>query len=289
MTEATPSPGGVRELGRFLEIQNLGLNLAFAVAFLLLAANGWPSLWTAFLVVVAFVGARNAGHSFNRWADREFDAKNPRTQRRAIPSGQRSPGSALALAAGNGALLVVAAYLLNPLAFVLAPVALVLIFGYSYTKRVTSLTTPFLGLVQAITPAAAFIAVRGTLPLPCTRRRRRAARLGDRLRNDPQPRGCRERPGARPPVVAGPHRGARLGPSGPAPSCGGPGHARAVRPLPPPAGRVLHRARSDGGTGRGNGPNGGPRTDGAPLPLPVALRDGRTLPGRSGSSAVRYR
>jgi 4-hydroxybenzoate polyprenyltransferase len=166
VTEPAPTPGGVRGLGRFLEIQNLGLNLAFAVAFLLLAAGGLPSWWTALLVVVAFVAARNAGHSFNRWADREYDARNPRTAGRAIPSGERSPGSALALAAAMGGLLLVAAYLLNPLAFVLAPVALLLVFGYSYTKRFTSLTTPFLGLVQAITPAAAFIAVRGTLPLP---------------------------------------------------------------------------------------------------------------------------
>jgi 4-hydroxybenzoate polyprenyltransferase len=161
-----PPAGPVRELGRFLEIQNLGLNLAFAVAFLLLAANGLPSWWVALWVVVAFVAARNAGHSFNRWADRDLDARNPRTAGRAVPAGRRSPTSALTLAAVNGAVLLVAAYLLNPLAFVLAPVALALLFGYSYTKRFTALTTPFLGLVEAITPAAAFIAVRATLPLP---------------------------------------------------------------------------------------------------------------------------
>jgi 4-hydroxybenzoate polyprenyltransferase len=165
VTESVPAPGRLRELGRFLEIQNLGLNLAFAVAFLLLAAHGLPSLWTTVLVVVAFVAARNAGHSFNRWADRELDAKNPRTAQRAIPAGRRSPASALAIAAGSAAVLLVAAYLLNLLAFLLAPVALVLVFGYSYTKRFTALTTPFLGLVQAITPAAAFIAVEGALPL----------------------------------------------------------------------------------------------------------------------------
>jgi len=161
---ASSSPGALRELGRFLEIQNVGLNLPFALAFLLLAARGLPSLWTTFLVVVAFLAARNAGHSFNRWADRDLDAQNPRTRGRAIPAGRRSPASALAIAAGSGVLLVVAAYLLNPLAFVLAPVALALVWGYSFTKRYTALTTPFLGLVEAITPAAAFIAVRGDLP-----------------------------------------------------------------------------------------------------------------------------
>jgi 4-hydroxybenzoate polyprenyltransferase len=155
-----------RELGRFLEIQNLGLNLSFALAFLFLAADGLPTLRTFVLVVIAFVAARNAGHSFNRFADRALDARNPRTQDRLLPSGRASPGFALAIAAASAAVLLVAAYLLNPLAFVLAPVALVAIFGYSYTKRVTSFTTAFLGVVEAITPAAVFIAVQGALPVP---------------------------------------------------------------------------------------------------------------------------
>ena len=157
--------GTARELGRFLEIQNLGLNLPFALAFLFLAARGVPNLVTVFLVVVAFVAARNAGHSFNRWVDRHQDAVNPRTRSRALPSGRTSPGFALGFCAANSAVLFVAAYFLNPLAFLLAPVALVLVLGYSYTKRVTSFTTAFLGLVEAVTPAAVYIAVTGELPL----------------------------------------------------------------------------------------------------------------------------
>jgi 4-hydroxybenzoate polyprenyltransferase len=152
-------------LGRFLEIQNLGLNLPFALAFLFLAARGLPGLEIVLLVIVAFVAARNAGHSFNRWVDRRLDAANPRTRERALPSGRLSPGFALAFCAGNAAVLVAAAYFLNPLAFVLAPVALAVVLGYSYTKRVTTFTTAFLGLVEAITPAAVFIAVRGDLPI----------------------------------------------------------------------------------------------------------------------------
>ncbi len=154
------------ELGRFLEIQTLGLNLPFALAFLFLAARGVPSLWVVVLVVIAFVAARNAGHSFNRWADRTFDARNPRTRDRAVASGRMAPSFALGFALANALIVVVAAYFLNPLAFVLAPVAIALVFGYSYTKRVTSFTTAFLGLVQAVTPAAVFIAVTGTLALP---------------------------------------------------------------------------------------------------------------------------
>ncbi|HEV2166224.1 MAG TPA: UbiA family prenyltransferase [Thermoplasmata archaeon] len=161
---APPDRGTASELGRFLEIQNLGLNLSFALAFLVLAARGLPNLWTFALVVVAFVAARNAGHSFNRWADREQDRLNPRTQGRALVTGRFSPGFSLALTAGNAAVLIVAAGLLNPLALALAPVALALILGYSYTKRLGWGTTVYLGLVESITPAAAFVAVRGALP-----------------------------------------------------------------------------------------------------------------------------
>ncbi len=161
---APGTDGPARELGRFLEIQNLGLNLPFALAFLLLAARGLPSLLTVALVVVAFVAARNAGHSFNRYADRRLDALNPRTQDRALVTGRHSPAFALGVCAANSAVLVAAAYLLNPLAFLLAPVALAAVLGYSYTKRRTALTTAFLGLVEAITPAAVYIAVTGTLP-----------------------------------------------------------------------------------------------------------------------------
>ena len=165
MTEnAPPTPGPARSLGRFLEIQTLGLNLAFALAFLLLASNGRPSPWSLLWIVVAFLAARNAGHSFNRWTDRHLDAANPRTQDRALVTGRLSSSFALTFCAANCALLLLAAYLLNPLAFVLAPVALVLVLGYSYTKRVTSFTTAFLGLVQAITPAAVYIAITGALP-----------------------------------------------------------------------------------------------------------------------------
>lgn len=168
MSERVSAFGRIRELGKFLEIQNLALNLPFGLAFLLVAAGGLPSARTTALVVVAFVAARNAGHSFNRWADRDFDARNPRTQGRALVTGRTSPAFALTFAGANGAVLVAAAYLLNLLSFLLAPLALLAIFGYSYTKRSTSLTTVALGVVEAITPGAVFIAVTGTLPLAAT-------------------------------------------------------------------------------------------------------------------------
>ncbi|MCI4349699.1 MAG: UbiA family prenyltransferase, partial [Thermoplasmata archaeon] len=80
----------IRELAPFLEIQNLGLNLPFALGFLLIAAHGVPSVRVLALAAVAFVAARNAGHSFNRWADRDLDRANPRTQGRALVTGRFS-------------------------------------------------------------------------------------------------------------------------------------------------------------------------------------------------------
>lgn len=166
MNAPPPAPSGwARELGRFLEIQNLGLNLPFALAFLFAAAHGLPRWQTFVLVVIAVVAARNAGHAFNRWTDRTLDAQNPRTQDRALVTGRLSPGFALGVTVASSAVLVVAAGFLNPLSLALSPVALALIFGYSYTKRYTSFTTLFLGLVQALIPAGVFIAVTGTLPL----------------------------------------------------------------------------------------------------------------------------
>ena len=160
----SPAPRSWGELGRFLEIQNLGLNVPFALAFLLVAAGGLPRPLPFALVVVAFVAARNAGHAFNRWVDRRLDAANPRTAGRALPAGRLSPAFALGVTAASSGVVVLCAALLNPLALLLAPVALALVLGYSYTKRFSALTTPFLGLVESITPAAAFVAIDGRFP-----------------------------------------------------------------------------------------------------------------------------
>ena len=163
---SAPSPeGALRRLGRFLEIQNLGLNLPFAVAFLIAASGGWPTVRDTVLILVAFVAARNAGHSFNRWADRDVDARNPRTQGRLLVTRPGAARLALAFAAANAILLVVCAALLSPLALALVPVAVLLVLGYSYTKRFTAATTVFLGLVEAVTPAGVYAGVQDALPL----------------------------------------------------------------------------------------------------------------------------
>jgi 4-hydroxybenzoate polyprenyltransferase len=156
--------GRAATIGRFLEIQNLGLNLPFALAFLLTASGGWPSARNALLVVLAFIAARNAGHSFNRYADRDVDAKNPRTSSRLLVESPSSGRYALAFAGANTVVLVACAALLSLLALALVPLAILLVLGYSYTKRFTSLTTIFLGLVEGITPAAVYAGITDSIP-----------------------------------------------------------------------------------------------------------------------------
>lgn len=114
-------------------------------------------------IVVCMVLARNAAMGFNRWADRKFDAANPRTAAREIPSGAISPRAALAFVVINSVLFIVAAAWINKLAFALSPVALAVILGYSLCKRFTSWPHLVLGAALAIAPAGAYIAVLGRL------------------------------------------------------------------------------------------------------------------------------
>jgi 4-hydroxybenzoate polyprenyltransferase len=99
----------------------------------------------------------------NRYADRDLDALNPRTRERALPRGLISPGQVLALVGGSFTLLLLAAYNLNPLCLALAPLAIVVLAGYSYTKRFTTLSHLILGLCLAFAPIGAWIAVAGRL------------------------------------------------------------------------------------------------------------------------------
>ena len=141
--------------------------LPFAFLGMLLAAEGWPSWRTVFWIVVAMVGARSAAMGFNRLADRTIDAANPRTASRALPAGLLTPGFVLLFVLASAALLVLAAWRLNPLALALAPLALLILFGYSYTKRFTWASHLILGLSLSGAPLGAWIAVRGDVaPTP---------------------------------------------------------------------------------------------------------------------------
>jgi 4-hydroxybenzoate polyprenyltransferase len=103
---------------------------------------------------------------FNRWADRDIDSENPRTKTRALPLGLVTPAQVLAFIVVSSGLLVLAAYMLNPLSFTLAPVALAIVFFYSYTKRFTFLSHAFLGLAISGAPMGAWIAVTGRFEFP---------------------------------------------------------------------------------------------------------------------------
>ena len=137
--------------------------LPFALTGALLAAHGVPSLSTLGWILVAMVTARSAAMAFNRWADASLDAANPRTSGRAIPSGQLSSGFVLTFTALMAGAFIFAASRLNPLTLWLSPVALAVLLGYSYMKRLTRWTHLVLGLALGIAPSAAWIAVRGSL------------------------------------------------------------------------------------------------------------------------------
>lgn len=114
-------------------------------------------------IVVAMVGARSAAMAFNRVIDADIDGKNPRTRMRHIPAGLLSRGFAWMFIAGAVAIFLLACWMLNPLCLALAPVALAIVFFYSFTKRFTSLSHVVLGFALGIAPAAAWIAVTGSL------------------------------------------------------------------------------------------------------------------------------
>lgn len=137
--------------------------LPFALLGAVLAANGLPTAWQLAWITVAMVGARSAAMTFNRIVDRDIDAQNPRTAARELPTGKLSVGFAWAFLYASIAVFVLASYMLNWLTFALSPVALILILGYSYAKRFTSFAHLFLGVALAISPSAAWIAVRGTI------------------------------------------------------------------------------------------------------------------------------
>jgi 4-hydroxybenzoate polyprenyltransferase len=140
--------------------------LPFAFTGALLALGTLPSLRQAVWITVAMVGARSAAMGFNRWADRHIDAENPRTRSRALPMGLISPSQVIMFIVVSSLLLVLAAYMLNPLSFALSPAALAVVFFYSYTKRFTYLSHAVLGLAIAGAPLGAWIAVTGRFEFP---------------------------------------------------------------------------------------------------------------------------
>jgi 4-hydroxybenzoate polyprenyltransferase len=142
------------------------LPFALTGALLAVRASGFavPGIWAkVFWIVVAMVGARSAAMAFNRLADAEIDGKNPRTKIRHIPAGLLTRTFCIGFTFAASALFLFAAWELNTLCFRLAPIALTVVLFYSFTKRFTHLSHIVLGFALGIAPAAAWIAVRGSL------------------------------------------------------------------------------------------------------------------------------
>src|SRR6059036_3383699 len=137
--------------------------LPFALCGAMLAARGLPTVHQFAWIIVAMVAARSAAMAFNRLADAAIDAANPRTQTRALPAGTLTHGFVSTFVVMSCAVFVLAAWQLNRLAFALSPVALGILLLYSYTKRFTRWSHLVLGFALGIAPAAAWIAVRGSL------------------------------------------------------------------------------------------------------------------------------
>ena len=154
----------IQKWASFVRFSHTVFALPFALAAMLVAARdhrGWPGWKTFGLILAAMVCARTCAMAFNRIVDRKFDALNPRTAKRHLPSGEISLFSAILLCALSGAGMIAASWFLNPLCFYLSPVALIAVCFYSLTKRFTDYTHVFLGVALALAPVGAWLAVRG--------------------------------------------------------------------------------------------------------------------------------
>jgi len=165
-----PAPAGASmSITKYLSLVKFEHSI-FALPFVLIAAlvhaHGLPRVDQVLWMIVAAVGARTAAMAFNRITDRETDARNPRTASRELPTGRVRLSQAWALTIAAAAVFVVAAAQLNRLCFALAFPALVVLLGYSYTKRFTAWCHAALGLSLAIAPVGAWLAVRPTIDLP---------------------------------------------------------------------------------------------------------------------------
>ncbi|RZA00952.1 MAG: 4-hydroxybenzoate octaprenyltransferase [Sphingobacteriaceae bacterium] len=135
---------------------------AFIGFFLAVTTTQHPFEWPKLvMMVLCMVLARNSAMAFNRYLDRDIDAQNPRTQQRDIPAGRISAKNALTFTIINCLLFIATTWLINPLCFYLSPIALLVILGYSATKRFTALCHLVLGLGLSLAPIGAYLVVTG--------------------------------------------------------------------------------------------------------------------------------
>ena len=156
----------MRDFLELIKFEHTIFALPFAYLGMLLAADGWPGWSQLIWITLAMAAARTVAMGFNRLADRYLDARNPRTALRPLVTGAISTRTAWIGTMLAAALLIVAAWQLGPLPLKLAPGALLFLFGYSFTKRFTWLSHFILGFTDALAPAGAWAAVRGSLFTP---------------------------------------------------------------------------------------------------------------------------
>jgi 4-hydroxybenzoate polyprenyltransferase len=155
----------LKTLLSLIKIEHTLFALPLAITGAVLGARGLPPIPVLLLMAVAFTAARASAMAFNRIADRHLDAQNPRTANREIPSGTLSVTRVWGLVIVSIAVFLAASWAINPLCGKLAPFALVVLLGYSYTKRFTPLCHYLLGLALGMAPVAGWIAVTGTFAL----------------------------------------------------------------------------------------------------------------------------
>jgi 4-hydroxybenzoate polyprenyltransferase len=156
----------VRHFLDAIKFEHTVFAMPFAYVAMVLAADGWPGWHTVIWVTLAMAGARTLAMSVNRLADRFIDAANPRTARRHLPAGLLTTAQVTAAAVAAGALLLLSAAMLNALCLALAPLAVLFLVGYSYTKRFTWLSHWILGFTDGIAAAGGWIAVRAAFAPP---------------------------------------------------------------------------------------------------------------------------
>jgi 4-hydroxybenzoate polyprenyltransferase len=150
---------------RMIKFSHSIFALPFAFTAALMAAQGLPTLWQVFWITVAMVSARSGAMGLNRIIDRNVDARNPRTREREVASGKISVRAALMFSIASLTVMVLAAWMLNPLCLKLSPVAIAVLVLYSYTKRFTWGSHFVLGTAISAAPIGAWIAVRGSFDI----------------------------------------------------------------------------------------------------------------------------
>ncbi len=148
-----------------IKLQHTVFALPFAVMSAFLAAEGFPETEKLLWILLAMVAARSSAMAFNRIVDARYDAKNPRTEGRALPAGKIGTGAYVVFLVASSLIFIFAAAMLNQLAFYLSPVALAIVFFYSLTKRFTAYSHFWLGLAISVAPVGAWVAIREEISL----------------------------------------------------------------------------------------------------------------------------